>query len=157
MPEHSDERKQRLHDKFIAAIDLLDRQQREPDRWEEECLFYTLSALACGLYLAAEVELEAFARAPDDRSPEAVAALDAKPRRFTKDLLRRILERLMERGLVAAFDVLPTADQLEALGRARLFVLEQEVGDEGVGLALPAEGRGLAVPRHKLNIVTQRP
>jgi hypothetical protein len=157
MSERSNERKQRLHDKFIATLDHLDKEAREPDRWEEECLFYTLSALASGLYLVAEVELEAFVRPPAERSPEAVAALEARPRRFTKDLMRRVLERLMERGPISSFEVLPTADQLEALGRARLFVLEQEVGDERVGLALPSEGRGLSVPGHELDVVAQRP
>src|SRR5262249_28649160 len=43
-----------------------------------------------------------------------------------------------------------------ALGR-RLFVVEQEIGDEGVGLAFPTEGRGLAVARHELDVVAQRP
>ncbi len=157
MLQRSVERKQKLHDKVIAALDLLDRQQREPDRWEEECLFYTLSALACGLYLAAEVELDAFERPISERSPEAVATLEARPRRFTKDMLRRVLRRLMEREPASALEALPTADQLEALGRAHLFVLEQEVGNEGVRLALPAEGRGLSVPRHELDVVAQRP
>ena len=49
----------RLHRIFINALDLLDTQGREPDRWEEECLSYALGAMACGLYPAAEVELAA--------------------------------------------------------------------------------------------------
>src|SRR5579883_3214601 len=79
------EQKDRLHQTFLAALNLLDKQCREPDRWEEECLSYALGALACGLYPAAEVELAAFARPPSERLPEEVAMLENKPRRFTKD------------------------------------------------------------------------
>ncbi|MFZ5781977.1 MAG: hypothetical protein ACOY4R_17420 [Pseudomonadota bacterium] len=85
-------RKERLHESFIAALDRLDAEGREPDRWEEECLSYALGALACGMYLVAEVELDAFYRPPSERSPDAVAALAAKPRRFTKEMLRTGLE-----------------------------------------------------------------
>ncbi len=91
------ERKARLHDNFIAALDLLDAQHREPDRWEEECLSYALGAMACGMYLVAEVELAAFTRPVDERSPDAVAALAAKPRRFTRDMLRHGLEYVKNR------------------------------------------------------------
>jgi len=78
----------RLHRIFIDALDLLDEQGREPDRWEEECLSYALGAMACGLYPAAEVELAAFARPVSQRSPEELAMLEGKPRRFTKAMLR---------------------------------------------------------------------
>ena len=91
------ERKARLHDNFIAALDLLDTEHREPDRWEEECLSYALGAMACGMYLVAEVELDAFSRPIEQRSPDAVAALAAKPRRFTKDMLRHGLEYVKNR------------------------------------------------------------
>ena len=40
------ERKNRLHANFVAALDLLDTENREPDRWEEECLSYALGAMA---------------------------------------------------------------------------------------------------------------
>ena len=78
-------------------MDLLDAEQREPDRWEEECLSYALGAMACGMYLVAEVELAAFARPIAERSPDAVAALAAKPARFTKDMLRHGLEYVRQR------------------------------------------------------------
>jgi hypothetical protein len=126
MLQHVNQHQQRLHHKFIAALDLLDQQEREPDRWEEECLAGALSALACGLHVAAAVELDAFMRPREERSRHAVESLERKPRRFTKAVLRRVLERIVERGPIATIEVLPTADQLEALGRARLFVLEQE-------------------------------
>ncbi len=54
------ERKNRLYDNFVAALDHLDAEHREPDRWEEECLSYALGAMACGMFLVAEVELAAF-------------------------------------------------------------------------------------------------
>jgi hypothetical protein len=86
------ERKNRLHANFIAALNLLDTESREPDRWEEECLSYALGAMACGMYLVAEVELAAFSRPIDERSPDVLAALAAKPARFTKDMLRHGLD-----------------------------------------------------------------
>jgi triphosphoribosyl-dephospho-CoA synthetase len=97
MRRNSIERKDRLHETFIAALALLDAEQREPDRWEEECLSYALGAMACGMYLVAEVELAAFKRPVDERSPEVVAALAAKPARFTKAMLRHGLEYVQQR------------------------------------------------------------
>ncbi len=91
------ERKDRLHANFIAALDVLDAEQREPDRWEEECLSYALGAMACGMYLVAEVELAAFARPVAERSPEVLAALAAKPARFTKAMLRHGLDYVQQR------------------------------------------------------------
>ena len=91
--EHLD----RLARTFADALDLLDKQQREPDRWEEECLTYALGAMACGLYPAAEVELDAFARPAAERTPEELAELENKPRRFTKAMLRHGLEYVLNR------------------------------------------------------------
>jgi hypothetical protein len=88
MQRDSTDRKDRLYDTFTAALALLDAEHREPDRWEEECLSYALGAMACGMYLVAEVELAAFRRPPAERSPEVIAALAAKPARFTKAMLR---------------------------------------------------------------------
>lgn len=87
----------KLHRTFVAALDLLDRQGREPDRWEEECLTYALGAIGCELYSAAEVELAAFARPPALRSPEELVLLEGKPRRFTKAMLRRGLDHILNR------------------------------------------------------------
>jgi hypothetical protein len=103
--------KDRLHASFIAALDHLDAEQREPDRWEEECLSYALGALACGLHLVAHVELEAFWRPAGQRSPDAVAALADKPARFTKVMLRHGLDYVQQRyAHVAAVDAgLPPA------------------------------------------------
>jgi hypothetical protein len=97
MQRDSIERKDRLHENFIAALDLLDAEQREPDRWEEECLSYALGATACGMYLVAEVELAAFRRPLAERSPEVIAALAAKPARFTKAMLRHGLDYVQQR------------------------------------------------------------
>jgi len=91
------DRNDRLHGSFIAALDHLDAEQREPDRWEEECLSYALGALACGLHLVAHVELEAFWRPVGQRSPDAVAALADKPARFTKAMLRHGLDYVRQR------------------------------------------------------------
>ncbi len=102
MQRSADERKDRLQENFLAALDLLDTEGREPDRWEEECLSYALGAMACGMYLVAEVELAAFRRPIHERSPEAVALLMAKPARFTKAMLRHGLDYVRQRyGQVA--------------------------------------------------------
>jgi hypothetical protein len=92
MQQESDAQKERLHREFIAALAHLDVQHREPDRWEEECLAYALGAMACGMYLVAEVELEAFRRAPGERPAEVLETLGAKPRRFNKVMLRHGLD-----------------------------------------------------------------
>ncbi len=91
------DRESRLHRAFIAALDHLEAERREPDRWEEECLSYALGALACGLPLVAHVELEAFWRPLDQRSPDDVAALAAKPARFTREMLRHGLDYVLRR------------------------------------------------------------
>ncbi len=91
------ERKNRLYGNFIAALDLLDAEHREPDRWEEECLSYALGAMACGMFLVAEVELAAFSRPIDERSPDVLAVLAAKPARFTKAMLRHGLDYVRQR------------------------------------------------------------
>ena len=100
------EQQDRLHQTFTAALDLLDKENCEPDRWEEECLSYALGAMACGLYLAAEVELAAFARPLAERSPEELAILQKKPRRFTKSMLRHGLDYVLKRE---SMDVPPPA------------------------------------------------
>lgn len=107
MQQHTTEQKKRLHRNFIAALDLLDTLKREPDRWEEECLSYALSAMACGLYLVAEVELEAFGRPIVQRPHDAVMALDAEPRRFTKLMLRHGLQFVVQREGQPDLEMLP--------------------------------------------------
>src|SRR5260370_20271786 len=97
MQRSTTDQQDRLHQTFTAALDLLDKENREPDRWEEECLSYALGAMACGLYLAAEVELAAFARPPEQRSPEELAILEKKPRRFTKSMLRHGIDYVLNR------------------------------------------------------------
>ena len=96
MQRDSADRKDRLHETFTSALALLDAEHREPDRWEEECLSYALGAMACGMYLVAEVELAAFQRPINERSPEVVAALAAKPARFTKAMLRHGLDYVQQ-------------------------------------------------------------
>ena len=100
--QRSPEHLYRLARTFTAALDLLDKQNREPDRWEEECLTYALGAMACGLYPAAQVELDAFARPPAQRTPEELTELEGKPRRFTKTMLRHGLEHVLNRNDDAA-------------------------------------------------------
>ncbi len=116
MQQATAERRKRLHRSFMAALDLLDTLEREPDRWEEECLSYALSALACKFYLVAEVELEAFGRPIADRSSEAMAILEKQPRRFTKEMLRQGMAFIRQRddesdlALLPAFAVTMPAD-----------------------------------------------
>ena len=96
MQRDSIDRKDRLYETFAAALAVLDADHREPDRWEEECLSYALGAMACGMYLVAEVELAAFKRPLAERSPEVLAALAAKPARFTKAMLRHGLDYVQQ-------------------------------------------------------------
>ena len=116
MQQATAERRKRLYRSFIAALDLLDTLEREPDRWEEECLSYALSALACGLYLVAEVELEAFGRPIADRLSEAMAVLETRPQRFTKEMLRNGMAYVQQRdddgdlALMPAFALTMPAD-----------------------------------------------
>ena len=108
--DKSTEQLDRLHRTFIAALDLLDTQGREPDRWEEECLSYALGAMACGLYPAAEVELAAFARPVAERSPDELALLEGKPRRFTKAMLRHGVDYVQQNyGQRQSVDDMPPA------------------------------------------------
>jgi hypothetical protein len=97
MQQSARQHQARLHQLFTFALDSLDGQSREPDRWEEECLSYALGAMACGLYTAAEVELSAFARPIAERPPEEVALLETKPSRFTKEMLRHGLDYVIQR------------------------------------------------------------
>jgi hypothetical protein len=116
MQRDSTDRKDRLHDTFTAALALLDVEHREPDRWEEECLSYALGAMACGMYLVAEVELAAFRRPLAERSPEVIAALAAKPARFTKAMLRHGLDYVQQH-----YGQPPTVDEVPpALAAGRL-------------------------------------
>ena len=102
------DRKDRLRTTFTAALDTLDLQRREPDRWEEECLAYALGAMACGMYLVAEVELAAFRRAVDERPREVTAALEAKPSRFSKAMLRHGLDYVCRHYEQASGDDVPS-------------------------------------------------
>jgi hypothetical protein len=110
MQHHSIEQKNRLHRTFVGALDLLDTLGREPDRWEEECLSYALGAMACGLYSVAEVELEAFARPIAQRPPLDVLALNAKPQRFTRAMLRHGLDYVLHKN-----DASPSHDEVPAV------------------------------------------
>jgi hypothetical protein len=104
------DRKDRLYDTFTAALALLDAEHREPDRWEEECLAYALGAMACGMYLVAEVELAAFRRPLDERSPEVITTLAAKPARFTKAMLRHGVDYVQQHyGQRQSVDDMPPA------------------------------------------------
>jgi hypothetical protein len=104
MQQHSIEQKNRLHRTFVGALDLLDTLGREPDRWEEECLSYALGAMACGLYSVAEVELEAFARPIAKRPPLDVMALNTRPQRFTKEMLRHGLDYVLNKNDASSSD-----------------------------------------------------
>jgi hypothetical protein len=110
MQRDSTDRKDRLYETFTASLALLDAEHREPDRWEEECLSYALGAMACGMYLVAEVELAAFKRPVAERSPEVIAALAAKPARFTKAMLRHGLDYVQQHyGQPQTADEMPPA------------------------------------------------
>ena len=105
MQHHSIEQKNRLHRTFVGALDLLDALGREPDGWEEECLSYALGAMACDLYSVAEIELEAFARPIAQRPPLEAVMLNARPQRFTKEMLRHGFDYVLNKGEGPAADL----------------------------------------------------
>ena len=105
MQHHSIEQKNRLHRTFVGALDLLDTLGREPDRWEEECLSYALGAMACDLYSVAEVELAAFARPIAQRPSLDAAILNGRSQRFTKEMLRKGLDYVLNKGEGPAADL----------------------------------------------------
>lgn len=116
-------RRDRLHHSFIAALDGLDAEGREPDRWEEECLAYALGAMACGMELVAEVELDAFRRTLGERPPEVVTALEARPRRFTRAMLRQGLDYVRTR-----YGRQDSADDMPAAVRAGRQAFQSSIG-----------------------------
>lgn len=86
--------KQAVHEAFEAALDKFDADDREPDRWEEDCLSQSLTAMACGLYRLAAVELSFCRTPPMARSPASVLHLNSTPQKFTKEHLRRGIEQV---------------------------------------------------------------
>jgi hypothetical protein len=54
--------------------------------------------MACDLYSVAEVELEAFARPIAQRPPLDAVMLNARPQRFTKEMLRHGLDYVLNKG-----------------------------------------------------------
>ena len=80
---------------FSAALDILEAAEREPDKWEEECLALAIGALACGLYAVVIDEIDAFTLAVRQRSPQAIARPDHTPPRFTVAKLRRGLDKVL--------------------------------------------------------------
>lgn len=83
-----------VHDAFEALLDALDAADREPDRWEEDCLVQALAAMACGTYRHAAVELQVFSTPGTERSGDSLLHLNSTPQKFTKEQLRYGLSRM---------------------------------------------------------------
>ena len=79
-------------------------------------MLFRSSALACGLYLVAEVELDAFGWPMSERPQDEVALLESQPQRFTKEMLRHGLQFIQQRdedgdlAMLPAFAVTMPAD-----------------------------------------------
>lgn len=86
--------KQAVHEAFETVLDDFDAVEREPDRWQEDCLSQALTAMACGLYRLAAVELQIFSTPPSARSVESMQHLNSTPQKFTKEFLRRGLQQI---------------------------------------------------------------
>ena len=89
---------------YFEYITLEDR----PDKIEPKLLFGGEAAEGWhwAANLVAEVELAAFRRPIAERSPDVIAALAAKPARFTKAMLRHGLDYVQQRyGLASAVDL----------------------------------------------------
>lgn len=86
--------KQAVHEAFEAVLDEFDAAGREPDRWEEDCLSQSLSAMTCGLYRLAAAHLS-FCKTPlVARSPAGVLHLNSTPQKLTIEHLRRGLSQI---------------------------------------------------------------
>jgi hypothetical protein len=87
--DYSAEQRRQVQEGFAAALDRLEAEGREPDRWEEECLAYAIAAMACGMYALAATEIDVFAANRKGHSPEAGASFESSPPRFTLEMFRR--------------------------------------------------------------------
>jgi len=87
--EYTPEQRRHIQEAFAAALDRLEAEGREPDRWEEGCLAYAIAAMACGMYALAATEIDVFATNGKGRSPEANASFESSPPRFTLEMFRR--------------------------------------------------------------------
>ena len=96
--EYTPEQRRHVQEGFAAALDRLEAEGREPDRWEEECLAYAVAAMACGMYALAATEIDVFATNGKGRSPEAAAGFESPPPRFTIALFRRGLMQVRAFG-----------------------------------------------------------
>src|ERR1700694_6031435 len=96
--EYTPEQRRHVQEGFAAALDRLEAEGREPDRWEEECLAYAVAAMACGMYALAATEIDVFATNGKGRSPEADASFESPPPRFTIELFRRGLMQVRAFG-----------------------------------------------------------
>lgn len=86
--------KDAVHEAFEALLEILEDSDREPDRWEEDCLSHALTAMACGTYRLAAVELQHFSTPLAARSPGSMQHLNASPQKFTKEHLRQGLAQI---------------------------------------------------------------
>ena len=83
-----------VHEAFEALLEVLDEADREPDRWEENCLAQAITAMACGTYRLAAVELQLFSTPASARPDHSMQHLDSTPQRFNKGQLRYGLSRI---------------------------------------------------------------
>ena len=89
--EYSHAEREAVLEQFEAFLNRLDADDRQPDRWEEDCLTYAISAMTSDMYRLAAVEIKIASTPPHERSPDSVRALNVRPARFTKDIFRRAL------------------------------------------------------------------
>jgi len=84
--------KDAAHEAFDETLSHLDKANREPDRWEESCFARAITAMACGMYRLATVELQVCKIAPGNRLLESYR--HDWPLKFTKKNLRDALASL---------------------------------------------------------------
>lgn len=86
--DYSVAEKHAVHEAFEALLEVLDASDREPDGWEEYCLAQSLTAMACGTYRLAAVELQMFSSPRGARADEILQYHYSAPQKFTKERLR---------------------------------------------------------------------
>ncbi len=159
MQHNSSERKTGSHRTFIAALDLLDSSASRA-----RPLGRGVPLLRAGCDGLRPVSRSPRSSSRPSRARSANAA--RRDRRCSNGKPRALHQgdAAPRPRLCAAQGRGPARRPRRAGGRRRrsvragaVLVVEQEVGDVGIGLALPAEGRGLAVARHELDVVAERP
>lgn len=94
--DYSVAEKHAVREAFEAMLEGLDAADREPDRWEEECLARSMAAMLCGRYRLAAVQVTKASVPEHYRDQQPMAGLDVAPPALSKEDFRRGLAELRQ-------------------------------------------------------------